>query len=630
MGVSAVQFPSKEGGVRGCGSLRLFDWGGKTRRREEEAQRQREAAWEKEEAERKWKVKCETAKMLQQAVIQWGHVSRDRDKNPPYRGWTVPTDTLWHRPSEYVLDARKYIEGKANQNVFVCGASGQGKSKLMRRLLALTDGYQRVVFTFKPNDEYLNMGFPIADVTEIMPNPFEDLDAFTSAFAITYPLDSVGITASQVPSFVRDLATGCNGWEPFMKAVEKRVRETRDKIQLSALHFIEEHMKGLHYGTKTSNTSLLSLLSVLKLDTLVIDFSGLNDGAKVFYAELFLRQLWTELRQGRREKKLVVSVDEAHRLTNGTFGRYHSVIHEISKEIRLSGALWVSTQNYSDLEDGIRNQFETQFVFRTTSERDLAALKAIDPMVSYTVSALPDHYFVDAKALTGNEVWYFSYHPKVANIEGKEIHWVVEADAPRHYITQELSSVREVKLGAVLSMIRGALKSRVFYASEMAREVSEKLGVKEDDAKLMVNDSCRQLVQGGEARRMRFEREDGTSVVLYYAAPEEGQGESTLHQYLVSYVMRLLRSIGISVVRVAKPSEPLADIETERTLYEIETGLKKRTDDLEARILEAKKPTVIVVPNSEVSESEMYRRLRTEKVTVATVDSFVGGAERKE
>ncbi|MDG6953972.1 MAG: ATP-binding protein, partial [Nitrososphaerota archaeon] len=615
-GVSAVQFPSKAGGVRGC---RLFDWGGKTRRREEEAQRQREAAWEKEEAERKWKVKCETAKMLQQAVIQWGHVCRDRDKNPPYRGWTVPTDTLWGRPSEYVLDARKYIEGKANQNVFVCGASGQGKSKLMRRLLALMDGYQRVVFTFKPNDEYLNAGFPIADVTEIMPNPFEDLDAFTSAFAITYPLDSVGITASQVPSFVRDLATGCNGWDPFAKAVEKRIRETKDKIQLSALHFIEEHVKGLHYDTKTSNTSLLSLLSVLKLDTLVVDFSGLNDGAKVFYAELFLRQLWTELRQGQREKKLVVSVDEAHRLTNGTFGRYHSVIHEISKEIRLSGALWVSTQNYSDLEDGIRNQFETQFVFRTTSERDLDALKAIDPMVCHTVSALPDHYFVDAKAVAGNEVWYFSYHPKSAEIEGKEIHWVVEADAPRHYITQELSSVREVKLGAVLGMVREALKSKVFYASEMAREVSVELGVKEDDAKLMVNDSCRHLVQGGEAKRMRFEREDGTSVVLYYASPEEGQGESNLHQYLVFYVLELLKRMGSPVVRVAGPSEPLADIETESALYEIETGLKKRVDDLAGRISKAKKPVTIVVPNLDVAASETYQGLCSGNVRVATV-----------
>lgn len=214
----------------------------------------------------------------------------------------------------------------------------------------------------------------------------------------------------------------------------------------------------------------------------------------------------------------------------------------------------VSTQNYSDLEDGIRNQFETQFVFRTTSEADLDALKAIDPLIGYSVFSLHDHFFVDAKAVAQDKAWFFSYHPKIAKIEGKEIHWVGEADAPRHYVTEELSSMREAKLGAVLSMIREVLKSRVFYASEMAREVSEKLGVKEDDAKLMINDCCRQLVQGDEAKRMKFEREDGASVVLYYASPEEGQGESTLHRYLVSYVVRLLESMGVSVLHVADSS----------------------------------------------------------------------------
>lgn len=621
-------FPSKDGGVRGCGGIRLFDWDGK-KRLQEEMLRQREEARQEEEAGRKWKEKCEAAKVLQQAVIVWGHFYRARDTTPPFKVSETPRELLWRQAPNYILDIKAYIERKANQNVLVCGASGQGKSKLMRRLLTLMEGdYRCVVFTFKPNDEYLDAGIPIADVTAIMPNPFQDLEAFTSAFAITFPLDTVGITASQVPSLVRDMARGCSGWEGFTKAVQKRILETKDRIQLSALHFIQEHVKGLHYETKASNTSLLSLLFVLKLDSLVVDFSGLNDGAKVFYAELFLRQLWTELREGggRMDKKLVVSVDEAHRLANGTFGRYHSVIREISKEIRLSGALWVSTQNYSDLEDGIRNQFETQFVFRTTSEADLRALKAIDPLISHSVSSLSDHFFVDAKTIAGNEVWYFSYHPKIAKTEGKEISWVDEANAPRRHITQELSSVREAKMGAVLGMTRDALRSSVFYASEMAREVSEKLGVKEDDAKLMVNDCCRRLVQGGEARRMRLEREDGTSVVLYYATPEEGQGESTLHRYLVSYVVSLLKDLGTSVNHVAVPSEPLPDIETEDALYEVETGLKRRTDDLEERIAKFSqiKPFVVVVPNQDVAEA-YSKRLTGDRVTVKTLRGFIAG-----
>lgn len=38
-----------------------------------------------------------------------------------------------------------------------------------------------------------------------------------------------------------------------MKAMEKRIHETKDNIQLSALHFIEEHVKGLHYDTPSGH-----------------------------------------------------------------------------------------------------------------------------------------------------------------------------------------------------------------------------------------------------------------------------------------------------------------------------------------------------------------------------------------
>lgn len=80
--------------------------------------------------------------------------------------------------------------------------------------------------------------------------------------------------------------------------------------------------------------------------------------------------------------------------------------------------------------------------------------------------------------------------------------------------------------------------------------------------------------------------------------------------------------MGVPVVHVANPSESLADIETEDTLYEIETGLKKRADDLEGRISEAKKPVIVIVPNSDVAESETYGRLRSEKAIVVTVDGL--------
>ncbi|MEM3404883.1 MAG: hypothetical protein QXV17_05965 [Candidatus Micrarchaeaceae archaeon] len=56
------------------------------------------------------------------------------------------------------VDMKNYIAQKANKNIFICGTSGQGKSYLTRYLLSLYDS-QKLIFNFKPNDEYLKMGY---------------------------------------------------------------------------------------------------------------------------------------------------------------------------------------------------------------------------------------------------------------------------------------------------------------------------------------------------------------------------------------------------------------------------------------------------------------------------------------
>ena len=91
----------------------------------------------------------------------------------------------------------------------------------------------------------------------------------------------------------------------------------------------------------------------------------MNDDAKSFYAELALRQVYSDMEQ-RKRKDVLICIDEAHRLTTGTFGRYHSIIVEMSREIRDKGMLWVTTQNYTDVPDSIRNQFASQFMFKST------------------------------------------------------------------------------------------------------------------------------------------------------------------------------------------------------------------------------------------------------------------------
>ena len=282
------------------------------------------------------------------------------------------------------------IEDKENANVFTAGASGAGKSSLARLLLWKFEGRSRIiVFSFKSNDTHLRIGYPVADIGELAPNPFTDVEAMVSAFAIAFPVSAIGVTASQIPSLVRELAYDCASWKDFDRNLERRIAETKDRVQLSALFFVKEQTMSLHpRDADPKKAGLITQAREGGID-LVLDFAGLPDSAKTFYAELLLRGIWNGLRKKTTEagapKKTIVYVDEAHRLTRGTFEKYHSILSEMAREIRERGALWTSTQNYTDIDDDIRNQFASQYVFYTSSMADLEALKTIDPMLSWTV-----------------------------------------------------------------------------------------------------------------------------------------------------------------------------------------------------------------------------------------------------
>ncbi|MEM3416069.1 MAG: hypothetical protein QW719_01870, partial [Candidatus Micrarchaeaceae archaeon] len=253
------------------------------------------------------------------------------------------------------VDMKNYIAQKANKNIFICGTSGQGKSYLTRYLLSLYDS-QKLIFNFKPNDEYLKMGYPIVAMSGSLPNPFENTESFVNAFLITFPLDSVGITAQYIPAFVRELAKESATWQDFGGALSKKLASTKDKIQKSALLFIQEHTKSL----ASRETYAVEIGS----GSLVFDFSSLNEDAKTFYAELVLRRLWHEI-SSERKADVLICIDEAHRLLH-RFQKYESIYNEMAREIRAFGMLWTSSQNYSDLQNDLRNQFATQFIFNTS------------------------------------------------------------------------------------------------------------------------------------------------------------------------------------------------------------------------------------------------------------------------
>jgi hypothetical protein len=317
------------------------------------------------------------------------------------------------RPTKISL--KDYIHEKSNRNVLITGSSGQGKSKLTRHLLSQMQ-YQKAIFSFKAGEEYLKMGYAVRDISKMLPDPFSNPEAFISAFVVAFPISSVGIQASLVPTTLEKLVKKSNSWQALGKAVESEARASKDSNTKSALAFIKAHISRLAYDTPGFS---------IGSEPVVLDFSSLNEDAKSFYAELVLRQLYSDMEQGKR-KDMLICVDEAHRLTTGSFARYHTILAEMSREIRNKGMLWITTQNYTDIPDGIRNQFASQFIFKTTSQNDLIALRAIEPLLAWTVSSLPKHYFVDAQFQDiHTQIPVFYYNPKGE----KDVEAAVEAES---------------------------------------------------------------------------------------------------------------------------------------------------------------------------------------------------------
>ncbi len=317
------------------------------------------------------------------------------------------------------LGLKGYIHGKSNRNVLITGSSGQGKSKLTRYLLGEMP-YQKLVFSFKAGEEYLKMGYAIRDISKSLPNPFSNAEAFISAFVVAFPIGSIGIQASLIPTTLEKLVKKSQSWQDFSKNAERELKTAKEANVRSALSYIKAQAPRLAYSS--SGFAIGS-------ETAVLDFSALNDDAKSFYAELALRQVYSDMEQ-RKRKDVLICIDEAHRLTTGNFGRYHSIIVEMSREIRDKGMLWITTQNYTDIPDSIRNQFASQFMFKSTGQNDMVALKAIEPLLAWTVSSLPNHYFVDAQFQNLHTfIPVFYYNPELEVDKAANI--VAEAETPK-------------------------------------------------------------------------------------------------------------------------------------------------------------------------------------------------------
>ncbi len=446
------------------------------------------------------------------------------------------------------VDFDEYFSGKSNRLVMICGRSGTGKSELMKVLL-LSVKAPKIVFSFKPNDTHLRLPYPVIDVSRTVPNPFQNADDFSTAYALSFPANLRGIMLSQARATVKNLARESRDWNQF-KANLRRMETKATDIQSEALALVRQQTESLAVAGSGGSSFSVDLTR-----DVVLDFSRLEESAKTFYAEVALRQIWNTLTGGSQApfgadpRKVVIVIDELHRLSRMYEMDARSILDTIMREIRQFGALYTATQNHTDVPDTLR-QFGTELAFQTTSERDLEAMGRIDPAYPWVVKELRPHEFIDLTFRVGNEglVPIFRADLLESPPEAERQHQVADAgDHGRPEAAPDYAAIVAERID----------KGEVVWVSRLAALVEEGSGVGKDAAKLKLRSVLVKLLAAGEVQVQRYDdAESGETVSLYFAKSGE-EKVSPLHRFMAKQLLEKLAENGERVLDVAESARAL-------------------------------------------------------------------------
>ena len=518
------------------------------------------------------------------------HIRRTFNTN----GNKVSEDPKIARTYLKAMDFKGYLSYRNNRNLLIAGRSGSGKSTLMRYVIDLFPDSTKTIFSFKAGDEYLKLGIPILRIADYAGNPFADKEAFVQSFLVTYTISNTGVVAASIPNLLRTVLADSDSWESLNETVAKaKLRERPAGITNSALSFIQQKFTDLELKSHPYNID--------PTKDIVLDFSGLNESAKSFYAELYLRQTWHTIEASKPDPmKHIIIIDEAHRLLKSEA----TIFGEVARLIRSRGALWCGTQNYSDLPDYVRNQFAMHLLFSTKSEKDLKALKEINPLLPFLATELKDHHFTDAATRELHDAIpiYTTDIRKFKDMEENYIIPEINESSRIDIKSKELPDYKE----KVLEM----LTEEASWPSKLARDIAKQDNTNPKMRKVAVVRALKTLREDGSIERRLMVVGD-REVMLYY---KKDPSMSGLHKFMERDITKKLEAKGIAY-ELAKPGEDKPDIMTKDFDIEIETGLKRDLRKLEEKLANATKKTYIVVPSE--AEKERYEKLGNATVIVA-------------
>lgn len=489
-----------------------------------------------------------------------------------------------------VVDFNKYVESKGqNKNIAIIGMAGSGKTQLTYYITSQMP-YKKIIFQYKNSDRYRELGYPVLFLNKFSPNVFHDKEAFTQAWITAFAVENRGITASQIIPLVRNAVNQCNNWHEFKAEIEKQAKSQEGTITGNALTDILLKLDSV-YSEKQYDIAIP--------DEIVIDFEGVNKDAFVFYAEYLLRELYEEIKNGTRVNTMIF-VDEAHVFTKTN----NTIIPELSAIIRSRGAFLFATQRASSIAGDIKGNAGTQFCFKQTERDDLNEVSALSEPYHWIVQRLHPYQFVDLAQQDSHEGIYtfMLIHPKV------DFKPVVEWKPQDTEMRQEAQVSQQVNIDYPKEIIRilehsrnvqdiAKILAQKFRNSESKEDIGYyKLKIKGILAKMVINNEI--IAERTENVKFKDDKDYVVSEVVY---SRKAGNPSDYHEYLVNSCADILNRKGI-IPHIQPSGIGTADIETDKVVYEIETGLKNDINDIGHRIEQYRKAgqdTNIIVPNDE-------------------------------
>lgn len=512
------------------------------------------------------------------------------------------------------LSLSAYLQDKgANRNVAISGMARSGKTFLLYWLLQELREFKtewgdriplhRVVFQAKASDRFKELGIPTLFINHFVPDVFKDPDSFVMAWRVAFNLTMRGITAVRIEPMLLQIVKSIQdkpSWEAFKNKLDEMLNEEKRNISAEALGTIQSVFRSIAVEDNTDDYRKMANIELPQ--DIVVDFEGVNNLAFAFYGEFLLRQLDNDIESGKREGTSIM-IDEAH-----LFNREDSIIPRISAVISSRGSLIVATQQLSSISGQIKGNCGTQFTFRQTERDDLNEASALSEVYHWIVQRLHPYEFIDLAQSDSHR------GVTVMHIFNPIIEWQpIQEWIPQGQVMRGGQDERQDKEGIDYQKAIFEVLTEAGNIQDLGKRLAEKYTGEAERHRLKIKNLLPKMALNEKIGMevidyVKFVNDKPFIVKSSKVYFRRGEIPSGLHSYLAKSTADVLFHRG-QIPRIMPVGIGTADIETDKVVYEIESGLKNDISDLKSRIAryhKEGKDTIIIVPNE--STKDKYTR----------------------